>query len=270
MPKLAIAIIASLLTGFAVAALFVGGSESNERGARAQVTDFEDNAGVEDRLLALESAVSAERQARQLLEDELLVLYDALEALENPDKAEDSSQVSVAERAPRVDFRAQFGGGRRDDSERRLTAFIEAGFSASRADWIIQRESELRMEAMQARYDAMRLGETPSRALNSDRLLRAEIGDAEYERYLQADNRPSSVDVGRVFDASPALTAGLQPGDRITHYDGERVFSTFDLTRQTMEGNAGENVVVNIVRAGAPMQVVLPRGPLGIITSRGR
>jgi len=270
MPKLAIAIVASLLTGFALAALVVGGSEPNERAAEPETIDFDDKAGVEGRLMALESAVSAERQARQLLEDELLALYDALDALENPDEPPERAQAGADVREARRDFRAQFGSSRRDDPERRLTALTEAGFSVSRADWIMQRESELRMEAMQARYDAMRQGETPSRALNPDNLLRAEIGDAEYETYLQAGNRPTNVNVRSVFDASPALIAGLQSGDQITHYDGERVFSNFDLTHQTMEGNAGENVVVNIVRDGVPMQVVLPRGPLGINTARGR
>lgn len=270
MPKLVIAIIASLVTGFAVAALVVGGSEPAEPLVDAQHIEFDDNAGVEERLRALESAVSTERQARQLLEDELLVLYEALDALENPDQATESTTATAAAvPRQRVDFRNQFGG-RRDDPEQRVKAMIEAGFSQSRADWIIQRESALQMELMQTRYEAMRSGEPMTRGMNADILLRDEIGDAEYEMYLEASNRQTSVGVGRVFEASPALTAGLQTGDQITHYDGERVFSTFDLTRQTMEGDAGENVVVNIVRDGAPMQVVLPRGPLGINTRRRR
>jgi S1-C subfamily serine protease len=64
--------------------------------------------------------------------------------------------------------------------------------------------------------------------------------------------------------------AGLLPGDEITHYDGTRIFSTFDLTRQAMQGDEGENVVVNITRDGIPMQLVIPRGPLGINTGRQR
>jgi hypothetical protein len=41
-----------------------------------------------------------------------------------------------------------------------------------------------------------------------------------------------------------------------------------DLTRQTMEGAPGQQVVVDIVRDGQPMQVVIPRGPLGISGGR--
>jgi hypothetical protein len=46
-----------------------------------------------------------------------------------------------------------------------------------------------------------------------------------------------------------------------------------ELTQQTMQGEPGESVVVDIVRDGAPMQIVLPRGPIGVATrrfSRGR
>ena len=58
--------------------------------------------------------------------------------------------------------------------------------------------------------------------------------------------------------------AGLQPGDQILRYDGQRLFSMSDLTQQTMQGEAGVNVAVDIMRDGIPMQVVLPRGPVGI------
>jgi hypothetical protein len=41
-----------------------------------------------------------------------------------------------------------------------------------------------------------------------------------------------------------------------------------DLTRQTLEGTPGEQIMVDILRDGMPMQVVLPRGPLGISGGR--
>ena len=43
-----------------------------------------------------------------------------------------------------------------------------------------------------------------------------------------------------------------------------------DLTRQTMDGAAGENIVVDIMRDGNPMQIVMPRGPVGITGGRRR
>ena len=129
------------------------------------------------------------------------------------------------------------------------------------------------MEAMQSRYEAMRSGEPTNMGYdfaNPESALRSEIGDAQYETYLQANGRSTAVGVGTVFESSPAQTAGRLAGDEITHYDVARIFNTFDLTRQTMEGDAGESVVVNITRDGIPMQVVIPRGPLGINTNRRR
>jgi len=100
--------------------------------------------------------------------------------------------------------------------------------------------------------------------------LRQELGDYEYERYLVANNRPTSVGVGTVLESSPGQVAGLQPGDQIVSYDGQRVFSTVDLNQQTMQGVPGESVVVDFLRDGVPMQVVVPRGPIGISTRGGR
>lgn len=274
MKKSAAVIGATLAAGIAVAAVIIGMPDSAVAPEEKSAPGFDDRAGIEERVKALEAAVDAEREARQLLEDELLVLYEVIEGL---DPGLDSGRTAVSESGVAensdVDERRSSANTRRNDPSRRLTALTEAGFSVDRADWILKRESQLRMEAMQARYDAMRSGESASLfagPASPDSLLRDEIGDAEYEMYLTANNRPTSVNVGRVLESSPALSAGLQPGDRITHYDGERVFSTFDLTQQSLQGEVGESVVVNIVRGGAPMQVVLPRGPLGISTSRYR
>jgi hypothetical protein len=277
MPKVAIAIAVSLLAGFAVAALMISPPDDSPVAA-PEVTEFDSSADINDRLVALEDAMSAERKARQLLEEELFILYEELESIEGARAANNAPQVvaeideAMADARAR-EIRARSRGDLASDTDRRRAALIEAGFSAVRADWIIQRESALRMEAMQSRYEAMRSGESSNMVydfFNPDFTLREEIGDAQYETYLQANGRSTAVGVGTVFDSSPAQTAGLLPGDEITHYDGARVFNTFDLTRQTMEGDAGENVVVNITREGMPMQVVIPRGPLGINTSRRR
>jgi len=86
--------------------------------------------------------------------------------------------------------------------------------------------------------------------------------------YLQANNRPTSVGINSVMPLSPAQAAGLQAGDRIVRYDGQRVFNVFDVNAQTRQGTSGQSVLVDIERDGSPMQIVLPRGPLGIRASR--
>ena len=41
-----------------------------------------------------------------------------------------------------------------------------------------------------------------------------------------------------------------------------------DLMQQAIQGEPGQNVVVDIVRDGVHMQVVMPRGPLGVYGGR--
>jgi len=268
MPKLFIAIGASLVAGFAIATMTMTTDDSPST-AVATVAGFDDSADTGDRLRALERAVNEERQARQLLEDEVFRLYEELQAIDGGQEL-GVNELAVASAAQsETEMLGQTRVSAPDArwiAQRRRESLIVAGFSASRADWILNRESELTMEFMQERYKAMRAGETldPMMRGNSQLKIRDELGDAQYERYLAASNSPTAVGVGNVFDASPAQRAGLLPGDEITHYAGARVFSGFDLTRQTMEGEPGENVVVNITRDGMPMQIVLPRGPLGI------
>ena len=278
MKKQVIVIGAMLAAGVAVAAVIIGMPSGDEMPGEFANSGFNEAASLEERVQVLELAVSAEREARQLLEDELFILYEVIDELESssgvgrePGPPGNDSAESSGPADTLGELREVTRGSRRNDTERRRAALPKAGGSPDRADWILQRESELRMEAMQARFEQMRSGEPAGpldRPVSPESLLRREIGDAEYEMYLDAGNRPTSVNVGQVLASSPASSAGLQPGDRITHYDGERVFSTYDLTRQALEGQSGENVVVNIVRDGMPMQVVMPRGPLGISTRR--
>jgi S1-C subfamily serine protease len=76
------------------------------------------------------------------------------------------------------------------------------------------------------------------------------------------------VAVGTVLESSPGQRAGLQSGDEIVAYNGQRVFSYGDLSEQTMSTQAGQSVVIDIVRDGVPMQVVVDSGPIGI-SNRG-
>ena len=227
---------------------------------------FDATLPLEERIEALEQAVSDERYARQLLQDELFVLTSEIEAL-TAIPAEVTSEP-----AGRIDFAAsRSASGLAGGAEGRVGRLIEAGFAPGQAEWIVQRESQLQMEALQARYDAERAGDAmdffQSRAAAGN-ALRDELGDADYERYLAARGLPTSVAVSSVLDSSPAERAGLRPGDEIVSYGGERVFNMLDLTRQTLEGQPGEQVAVDILRDGVSMQVVVPRGPIGISGGR--
>jgi len=272
MQKLIIATVTSLAVGFAAASWWQRPPASSAPVITDQSRSFDDSAPVEERIRALEQAVSEERQARQLLQEELMVLTDELERLAPlapADPVQDlatSAAVAEAQAQQRRDAYRQ-----RDSADGRVARLIEAGFQPGEAEWIVQRESELQMAALQARYDAQKSGEPvdflQSRTAAADQ-LRSELGDEQYERYLVANGRPTSISISTVMESSPAQRAGLRSGDQIVRYDGQRMFSMSDLATQTMQGEAGVNVVVDIVRDGIPMQVVLPRGPVGISGGR--
>ena len=265
-----------LVAGFAIAATLLRGPEAGSPATpdAGAAVYFDQDAAADDRIRALEEAVAQERSARQLLEEQLQILFAELDELrESATRGEQRSATSaestVADRGLRLT-----GAGRRGFSEdNRASRLVEAGFSPVRAEWILQRESELAMEAMQARFEAQRSGDMQAMfdaARQGTSALRAELGDAEYERYLEAYGRPTTISVRRVLESSPGQNAGLLPGDEIVSYAGRRVFSYDELSSELLQGQPGESVVVDILRDGMPMQVVMPRGPIGIEGGRYR
>ncbi len=79
----------------------------------------------------------------------------------------------------------------------------------------------------------------------------------------------SGAEVEQVQDDSPAAKAGLQKGDVITQFDGERVRSARQLSRLVGETPAGRSVPVTLMRSGRQMDLqVTPEaseqsGPFG-------
>jgi hypothetical protein len=237
-----------------------------------------------ERIEALEIAVREERAARQMLEEQLLLLYAELERLdareamtEEARPTQNNAADMPADMPAEVAAEAATANPDRDFRRDRIPvdrrqAMLEAGFTSDRVDWILQREDEVRFEAMQARFAARNAGEALNPfdpALNPEAILRAELGDTDYETYLAANNRPTSAAVSNVLASSPAARAGLQPGDRIVAYDGQRVFDGGDLMQHAMTPGTG-NVVVDVLRDGTTLQVVLPRGPIGVEIGRFR
>ena len=232
------------------------------------------------RLAELEAALNAEVDQRAALEARVTALSDELAALRARPAAANAG--ASAERDGNPQAGADFGappfarGGpfRRNAQGSQIDALVAAGFAPDRAAWIDHRTSELRMQALQAQYDAQRQGKPfdPGQAFNGDGTLRAELGDNDYERYLKAMGRPTSVGVQSVLASSPGERAGLKPGDEVVAYDGKRVFDLRDLNTLTFEGTAGESVTVSVRRDGQTVHLTMPRGPLGIVGGgfRGR
>lgn len=267
-------IIAAALSGIVAFAAASWVYESHRPDLQESVPDFDASQPADLRIAALERAVSEERLARQLLQEEVLALTTTIEALGNGD-----TRVAGPDGLPPPpeELRDAPPGGpsresnRRNSPDDRAAELIAAGFSPARAEWILRREEELQMEALEARYEAGRSGSPADffrSSFESGNDLRQELGDEDYARYLEANGRPTSVAVSSVIGNSPAATAGLRSGDTITSYDGQRVFSIYDVNLIAMEGESGQNVIIDIERDGVPMQLVVPRGPLGIMSGR--
>ena len=47
-------------------------------------------------------------------------------------------------------------------------------------------------------------------------------------------------------------------------YNGRRIFDMRELNELTLEGTPGESVVIDVRRDGQNLQLVMPRGPLGV------
>jgi len=239
----------------------------------------EDYAG---RITALEAALVAEAEQRLTLELELVELAAQIAVLREASgevvpaasQAEDSGTVVVEERVGADRLAARIAARReRESPEYRRNELIEAGFAPDQAQWILDREAQTRMDMLYAQYEANREGGSFNpleTELASQAALRTELGDASYARYLEATGRPTSVSVFEVLESSPGQAAGLRSGDEIVAYGGERVFNLRELNRLTLEGEPGETIVVDVLRDGQPMQLVMPRGPLGISSGFAR
>lgn len=277
MNRTLIAVIASLATGFAVGAWTTGEAPpAAESTGAAQALDG--GARLEARIAALERALAGERDARLVLEEQLHALFAELERFDSPEMDEllrtmaEGSQAqrqARTQRAARRDPLARM----RNLQEIRAGRLVAGGFTEERAQQILELEDAARMAALQAEYEARRNGEALDlwdAAQQSRNGLREQLGDAEYEKYLLAQGGRASITVGEVITSSPASRAGLRPGDQIMSYDGRRVFSMDELKSMAFAGDPGEDVIVDIERNGQRMQLVLPRGPMGITGSGGR
>jgi membrane-associated protease RseP (regulator of RpoE activity) len=275
MTKTILLVVAGLAAGFAVAHWLSGGPQAEASSASpSPVAAPPPAAGdVPARIVELESALRAEVEQRTALERRVTALDAELDELHagaaqnGAARPTDASRQDAAQTEPDAGgapgFARRFRGPA--STEQRVEQLVSAGFAPDRAAWIEKRTAELQMQAIQAQYAARR-GENVDPALlrGGDQTLRQELGDAEYERYLTALGRPTKVGVFNVIASSPAEQAGLKSGDQIVSYAGTRVFDMRELNELTLQGSPGQPVAVEIQREGQTVQLVLPRGPIGI------
>ena len=272
MLKTVLLVVAGLIAGLAIAFALRPSSEPSVEAevssGTAAVARSDVNAGIA-RLEALEDAFAAEVDQRVALEARVAELEAQLEALgevpkRGPGARENAGaglDPAIAEQRARV--RREAGATPEERQRLAIDRLIAAGFAPDRAEWINRRTQELRMQTMQSQYEARREGRPPPADVEAT-TLRAELGEQDYERFLTAQGRPTSVNIMGVLASSPAERAGLQQGDEIVSYDGKRVFDVQELNELTLGGTSGESVVVDVRRNGQNLQLVLPRGPIGV------
>jgi hypothetical protein len=275
MNRTIVAIVISLAAGFAAGAWTGRAAPPPEPGYAD--SSFDTSAPLEDRIAALERAVAGERDARLVLEEQLHGLYAELERFDSPEMDEllrTLEERGEAREQARMQQAARRDRGARmqDREDKRIGQLVAGGFTEARATQILELEDEIRMTALQAEFEARQKGENFNPwewASENQADLRERLGDADYEKYLTAQGGQASVTVREVIGESPANRAGLRPGDRILSYDGKRIFTMNELRSMAFSGEAGEDVIVDIERNGQRMQLVLPRGPMGITGSGG-
>jgi len=276
MNKIAITIVVGLLAGFAVGAWVAGDdSEGTTAPPAAGSVILDSDSSAEDRLSRLERIIAEERDARIALEDTIAMLFEEIERLEGvggPTVAELKARAE-RENAARTKSRSVSGDDTdwiRDYQERRVGRLIDSGFSENEARRILEQESEAAFKALEAAWEAQRSGESIDRYssdLDPYAIMRSELGDDTYAQYLEAQGQPTSIKITQVLSGSPGSQIGLQPGDELVSYAGERVFTVTELRNRSMQGNPGEDVVIEIERDGTRIQLTVPRGPIGITGS---
>jgi C-terminal processing protease CtpA/Prc len=276
MNRIAIAVVVSLIAGFAVGAWVVGDDPEATAPNPTVASGFPDSeASTEDRLLRLERIIAEERDARIALEDTIAMLFEGIESLEGAGDRAVAELKARAERdnAARSNTRRVRGDEAdwiRDYQERRVTRMVESGFSEDEARRVLEQESQAAFKALESAWEAQRSGETIDRYssdFNPQAIMRSELGDDTYARYLEAQGQPTAIKITQVLGGSPGSKIGLQPGDQLVSYAGDRVFSVTELRNQSMQGNPGEDVVIEIERDGTRIQLTVPRGPIGITGS---
>jgi hypothetical protein len=226
--------IAFLLGAIAGVALFVALRTPPEIAPRedvpsAAIADEEPNLSNQallQRIAELEAQIDALDAERQAADPATTLPNDAREQTRNANRADTLSA-----------------------SQRKVQQLMEEGFTIERAEWI------------QRRFDELVAALSSPERLERDPLhqLRMEIGDAEYERYLRATDFDPVVRIAGV-ENSRAAVFGFQPGDRVTSYDGHRVFDQREIQLREAQGPVGQAVIVEIIRDGQPMQMYVQRG----------
>lgn len=271
-------LIASLLVTGSLAVYFLVSGDGEEPatvdGGRhlLQQTSSPTSAQATDTVLlvALQDELQQARAAREELESRLEALLIRVEELEHADDTEAVATTTIASRNPQTETPSVVRTS--------VQALIEAGISEEQATWIQERLDEIGLQQLYLRDRATREGWLNKPRYHKDRRelqnavteLRDEVGDDAYDRLLYTIGRANRVVVRDVMQHSPAAQYGLQGGDQIIEYDGQRIFSSTELSSLVTQGSVGVMTLMRVKREGDIHDIYLPGGPLGIRMTAAR
>ncbi|MGB5833103.1 MAG: PDZ domain-containing protein [Thiohalocapsa sp.] len=156
--------------------------------------------------------------------------------------------------------------------EEQRDALLRAGVRADLAEDILWRRAQVSLEELDLRDQAAREGwlntnrfRDEMRKINEQRVsIRDEIGVDAYDSYLFQTGQNNRVLVDSVIPGSAGEDSGMLPGDVIERYGELPVYDFRDLRDATSDGERDELVPVIVRRSGERVELLLPRGPIGI------
>jgi hypothetical protein len=133
-----------------------------------------------------------------------------------------------------------------------------------RGAWEAYTMEKLYLSDAQARGEKLTKPQLARRIMQIEQRLREELGDGDYEAVLYATGERNRIVLTDVLESSPAGRSGMQAGDEVLSYDGQRIFQPAGLKLMTFAGEGGESVEVRVLRDGEMHRIFVPRGPLGV------
>src|SRR5690606_35486639 len=172
--------------------------------------------------------------------------------------------AKVSDIRPRTDVKRQPARARDWSRWHERENLINAGYSVGQAEYLLSRAEELAEQFRQSDDGQQR---NPAKygglLADPDYALKDEIGEAEYERFLEARKLPAAVVINSVYAGFGAAAAGLRTGDELFLYDNIRVFNGGQLdglSRQKEDQDpSGPPVPAFVRRDGETILMMLPR-----------